>query len=86
MSKPQTPQDIRKEFSRLTHTTLSITGVLDHDYTHWLEHKLIQANQSLKEKAEIDQLMDLCETPCCPKCGSEDILITIYCNECQEAL
>lgn len=35
---------------------------------------------------DVSNSVDSADATVCPKCGSEDIIITIYCNKCSEAM
>lgn len=81
-----TAQDLRAEFKEeypLTEPILLSNSCYGMTYGKWLEQRLVK---SLNVQIEWDELMAQCVTDCCPKCGSEDIVTTIYCNKCQEAL
>lgn len=45
--------NLREQFEKLTGTNLEETGVLDHDYVHWLESRLSQ-HKEIDGTFEID--------------------------------
>ena len=53
-------------------------------YIEWLEKKVIDLTESLQFQQDMNALA--VGPDVCPKCGSEDIVTTIYCNKCNQTV
>ena len=77
-----TPQEQFKKEMQMPVSAYHKGFAFTEEYVLWLEKRLLAA----ETKHEFDHLIDeASKTDVCPKCGSEDIITTIYCNKCKEA-
>lgn len=56
-------------------------------YVKWLEDKILLANDvdTGQDKCHIQRISNS-EAAVCPKCASKDVIWTVYCNNCNEAM
>ena len=83
-----TPQELRDQFTLSENKTcFACNGIAlmpTHQYVSWLEQKVINLTASLQFQQDMNALV--VGPDVCPKCGSEDVVTTIYCNKCQIAM